>query len=245
MTLSITAYSVFCGDCLLISYQSHSEIPTKHIVADAGYSKTYHRTLSKGLQQLILKSERVSLFILTHTDNDHIGGVIPFLKENGTSEVDQFWMNYNPVDLIVDEQGPVSVRQGFRLRDLLSKRKKLNKTPILAGQIHQIDGMTLRILSPDIEQYEQFLVKWKAQEKLIQQRNQKVGSSVSDHQLPINRLIQRDFVPDKSWSNRSSIAFLLSVGDFTGMFTGDAHADVDLQQNTGQKFKQHVDIAFY
>lgn len=225
-TTTVTAFQALCGDCLLVSHQPQPDVATQHVIIDAGYTQTYHRTLSKAVQQIIDKVEHISLFVVTHTDNDHIGGGLPFIKEFSTAIVNKFWMNHAPVEFIIAEKGPIGVAQGITLRELLTTDHKLTNEPIIAGQTHQIGDFNLSVLSPDADQYDRFLSKWEAQEKALQKYKLPVSPGTTDYSLPIDLLIQRPFIPDNSWSNRSSISFLLSVGNFTGLFTGDAHADV-------------------
>lgn len=193
---------------------------------DAGFSQTYHRTLAEATRRIVINGECIDLFLLTHTDNDHIGGAIPFLKEFGSSVVNQFWMNYAPIDISAANGGPVGVVQGIGLRDQLISTDKLNSKPVLAGQRYQFGELYMSILSPDADQYERFLTKWEAKEKAVKKWEQAVSSGSNDHRFPVEQLVQRSFASDTSWSNRSSIAFLLAANKFNGLFTGDAHVDV-------------------
>jgi beta-lactamase superfamily II metal-dependent hydrolase len=224
--LTIIAFQALCGDCLLVSYKPEPDLTTQYMIVDAGFSQTYHRTLANFVRRFVSGGERIDLFVLTHTDNDHLGGAIPFLKEFGSSVVDQFWMNHAPIDFNVDNGGPVGVAQGIGLRDYLITNQKLHTAPVVAGQRHQFGELTVSILSPDAAQYERLLTKWEAHETAVKSRAQAVASTTNDHRVPIEQLIQRSFIPDASWSNRSSIAFLLTIGRFNGLFMGDAHADV-------------------
>lgn len=226
MTLTLTAFQALCGDCLLLSYQHQNDIDVQHFIIDAGYSQTYHRTLSGAVRRIIDKGQQIDLVVLTHTDSDHIGGVVPFINEFGTSVVNQFWMNHAPIEALAINEGPVGVKQGITLRDRLTTDQKLKAESVIAGQFYGFGDISLSILSPDADQYERFRVKWEAQEKASRQRAQPVASAKTDHRQPIETLTSQQFTSDSSWSNRSSIAFLLSAGNFTGLFTGDAHADV-------------------
>lgn len=242
MKTIVTSFQAFCGDCILVSFQQEYETQTRHIIIDAGYAQTYHRTLSKAVQKIVDNMERISLFVLTHIDNDHLGGVVPFIKEFSDGIVDAFWMNHSPSEIIVTSGGPIGVKQGITLRDLLATGQKLNSEPIIAGQIHKIDNVNLFILSPDFDQHNRFLEKWEAQEKTLQQQKKSISSGLKDHNLSIDLLVQNLFNPDTSWRNRSSIAFLLFVGEFTGLFTGDAHADVVINSLKEMGYSHHNPI---
>lgn len=226
MSLTITAFQTLCGDCLLASFQREPDAITQHIVIDAGYSQTYHRTLAGAVRRIANCGDPINLFVLTHTDSDHVGGAIPFLKEFGSSAANQFWMNYAPQEISAYNGGPVGVAQGISIRDQLISTGKINSTPVVVGQHHQFGELNLSVLSPDADQYERFLSKWETQERAVTARAQAVAPATSDRHLSVEQLAQQPFMPDTSWSNRSSIAFLLSVGTFCGLFMGDAHTDV-------------------
>lgn len=83
------------GDCILIT------LPREDIciLVDGGTKETYHNVLKNKLQSLKAKGKAIDLLIVTHIDDDHIGGVIELLKENGTNEepnvirIKEIWHN--------------------------------------------------------------------------------------------------------------------------------------------------------
>ncbi len=68
------------GDCILIT------IPREDIrmLIDGGTSETYTSCLRERLLQIKEKGKGLDLLVVTHIDNDHIGGIIELLKENGS-----------------------------------------------------------------------------------------------------------------------------------------------------------------
>lgn len=211
----------------MISYQRQADSVVRYVVVDAGYSQTYHRTLAGAIRQIGVQNSPIDLFVLTHTDSDHIGGILPFLNEFGTSMVTQFWMNYSPTDLPGSSSGAISITQAITVRDRITADIKLNSEPILAGQQYQIgDELTLQILSPDRAQYDLFVDKWKAWENDHDSHSNQISKTSSDHSESVETLVQRPFIPDSSWSNRSSIAFLLKAAGVDILLTGDAYPSV-------------------
>lgn len=82
------------GDSFLI------EIDGKHcILIDCGYKSTYESELKPILQRLHKEGYRLDLLAITHMDEDHIGGAIAFIEENGDSTkpeiiaIDNIWFN--------------------------------------------------------------------------------------------------------------------------------------------------------
>lgn len=82
------------GDCFLIELEDKQSI-----LIDCGYKSTYENELKPLLVKLREEGGRISLFVVTHMDEDHIGGAITFLEENGDREnpqiidIDNIWFN--------------------------------------------------------------------------------------------------------------------------------------------------------
>lgn len=82
------------GDCFLIELEDKQSI-----LIDCGYKSTYENELKSLLVKLREEGGRISLFVVTHMDEDHIGGAITFLEENGYREnaqiidIDNIWFN--------------------------------------------------------------------------------------------------------------------------------------------------------
>lgn len=91
--LSVTMFPAKNGDCFLISF---GEDEKKHILIDCGYAETYRKYLRKELISIAERGECISLFVITHADQDHILGAIPFLKENNERNIigiSEIWYN--------------------------------------------------------------------------------------------------------------------------------------------------------
>lgn len=82
------------GDCFLIEL-----LDKKCILIDSGYNSTYRDELKPLLVKLASNGYRISLFVVTHIDEDHIGGAITFISENGDCNnpkiipIDNIWFN--------------------------------------------------------------------------------------------------------------------------------------------------------
>ena len=82
------------GDCFLIEPDNG-----KCILIDCGYASTYRDELKSLLVRLNGKGCRVALMIITHIDDDHIGGAIPLIQDNGDAgnpqiiPIDNIWFN--------------------------------------------------------------------------------------------------------------------------------------------------------
>ncbi len=75
--LAIEALPAERGDCLLIEYGEDAADPHR-ILIDCGPKLTYPRL--KARIEAIPKGKRhFELFVVTHVDDDHIGGALEFL----------------------------------------------------------------------------------------------------------------------------------------------------------------------
>lgn len=83
------------GDCILVTLPD-ADI---RILIDGGVGDTYKNSLKDRLLQLKSENKVINLLIVTHIDNDHIGGIIELLKENGSNKesrivkIDDIWHN--------------------------------------------------------------------------------------------------------------------------------------------------------
>lgn len=82
------------GDCILIEFENKD-----CVLIDGGYRTTWKNKLKPLLIKLASKGCRIILFIVTHSDRDHIEGAISFLQENKFNKspdiipVDNVWYN--------------------------------------------------------------------------------------------------------------------------------------------------------
>ncbi|OMP68728.1 MBL fold metallo-hydrolase [Domibacillus epiphyticus] len=84
------------GDCILVSCEGET---TTNILIDLGVKDTYVDCVQKRLEEIQSRGEHLDLLVLTHVDDDHIGGALPFLKDNGSHalsnkiSVRDIWLN--------------------------------------------------------------------------------------------------------------------------------------------------------
>lgn len=94
--IDIKMFPASYGDSFLVT--CHGERKT-HILIDMGFKSTFNSTIKKELEKLGEVSEKISLLVFTHIDEDHILGGIQFLEENGKSDdpniirIDEVWYN--------------------------------------------------------------------------------------------------------------------------------------------------------
>lgn len=122
------------GDCFLI----HTENGV--ILIDSGFASTYRTELKPVLVELGKQGTRIIRFIITHIDEDHIGGAIAFLEENGNAmnpqiiPIDQIWHNSYRHLNAERVAGPICENARKLLLGLTSGDEEIIEKPISAKQ---------------------------------------------------------------------------------------------------------------
>jgi glyoxylase-like metal-dependent hydrolase (beta-lactamase superfamily II) len=102
--MKINFLKAFNGDCIHISLQNGDR--NKNILIDGGMPNTYVTLKSKKgkaesgalktlIESLNEKQEKIDLLILTHVDDDHIGGILRWFEkdQNALDMIGQVWFN--------------------------------------------------------------------------------------------------------------------------------------------------------
>ena len=114
-----------------------------NIIVDGGEINSpkfcYTDRLKKVLEGIFNRGESIDLWIVTHIDNDHIGGIYNFIDDNDFFELHQeslkeVWMNYvGKDDFIVQRTGIIGFNSGKKLRDVLLEKNICVKGGINTG----------------------------------------------------------------------------------------------------------------
>ncbi|WP_028524839.1 ComEC/Rec2 family competence protein [Runella limosa] len=231
MTVEIKLFQVLNGDCIWVKIYNSVSYPPFNLLIDAGFVSTYQRTLKTAFQAISAKEEVVDLFVVTHTHDDHISGIKPFLKEFGIEKVKQFWFNWSPTPTpMLGTSTEVGIQKAVYVRDYLLDHNKLPVKPIMAIESHEIaPNIKITILSPDRKQYDSFVENWNFEEAKREAVTKSIEISTKqgrDFHFSVEELANKPFQEDTSLENRSSIAFLLEFHDFKAIFTGDCAPSV-------------------
>jgi len=260
---SFSVLSVGHGDCILI--QGGFDGQHRNILIDGGPAKAYtyrNRSgeLKKALQKIKDEEQRIDLLILTHVDDDHIGGLLAGFKNGGLLEqlTDKVWFNsgklifehfdheYDDTNLLDFEQlrtgtaidNQTSIRQGVKFEEYISRRGIWQHDVILAGQVNELFGIKFTMLSPNEENLEKLLFKWQRE-----QPDSLTSSADTDYDKTFNELLENDkFKEDNSVHNGSSIAFVFEYKGKRLLFLGDAHSKVIVESLKNLNFSNTLKL---
>lgn len=240
MAIKIDVLQANHGDSILLSCTNQSE--TVNVLIDGGSPATFKygpRSREKGhlckkLEALKEKNQQIDLAILTHIDDDHIGGMLKAFECEGYLKgmVKRIWFNssnsiteyfnHSPIpenEVLLDDGSPLTgVGQGKALDELL-KELGCERPPILlAGQTLLVGPFTFKILSPTEDNLKELLCIWPTEETESLTSGRK-----NDHSERFETILKDDvFKEDKSTTNGSSIAFIVEVENRKMLFLGDA-----------------------
>ena len=242
MDLELRILQAEHGDSIVISVKFEGEY--KNILIDGGPAQTFEvqhipRPLKLSLNDIKSKTQKIDLLVLTHVDDDHIGGLLAGFNKYGylTELTQEVWFNsgkliFNHFDKPIDDSNFVllknnsgnntSIGQGIKLEDHLADNAIWSHPLIQAGDELKRFGCTFKILSPAIKNLENLLVKW---EKHPLSTN--TSAADKDYQESFEQLLTADkFKEDNSIQNGSSLAFIFENDDKSLLLLGDAHPSV-------------------
>lgn len=241
----IKVLKAFNGDSILVSYIHDGE--TKNILIDTGTPATYYSEdtgdgeLKEIIQNIKNRNQKIDLLIITHWDNDHIGGVLKWFEddlETAKLLIKKIWFNsgtlinkYFNDDRATEDSNIInsgsyspntSIRQGINFEKYILENNFSN-TEIIKSLVtipNLLEGSKFIILSPTNFNLEKLLCEWK------DSPYNPNTSAPTDYNKSFQELLLNKFKEDKRIHNGSSIAFILEVENKRLLFLGDAHPSV-------------------
>ena len=247
----------FNGDCILISFQYEGK--KKNILIDGGIPRTYLHHLKPELERLIQQGESIDLLIITHIDDDHIGGIKELYQDVELKKdfIKQVWFNsgdllsdyfkaesevIRAVEIIKNDQTTMSVGQGITLEKALKEEKGNWVQELICVSNEKINylNLSITVLSPNEEGLKKLHKHWETE----MDKKVKMSEEHDDFNVSISELIKRKFNEDRAVPNGSSMALLIERDNKSILLLGDAHPGViseSLQQlelaSEGNKLK--------
>lgn len=244
------------GDSILISFQDGEDVK-RNILIDGGMPQTYynsgqnsHGELYHTIEEIKRKVENIDLLVLTHIDEDHIGGILKWIDfdEEAHQLIKKVWFNsgktiakyFNEkenedlnVYLDIFRTTETSVRQGKFFEEYIEYHNIWDKEIIKIGKTANYKGLIIKILSPN----DLLLERLQKEYKKPKHKYYTEGSENDWSNHIVDFINQEEktnfkFEKDSSLTNGSSIAFLLTFNKKNFLFLGDSHPDVILTSLT-------------
>jgi beta-lactamase superfamily II metal-dependent hydrolase len=234
------------GDCLWIEY-GDAERP-RRILIDTGPASTYTGSLAKKLEDVVVAQGRCEfeLFVITHIDDDHIGGSLRFLDELNTETVPikEVWFN-GYFHLSNERPSELGAMQGEKLTELIRRGRwpwnaRFDRRAAMVPEqgpllTHDVGGMKITLLSPTLERLQALKPEW---EETVRAAGLVPGEAFEAEETvlgggflgsDVEAMSETRFKEDKTLPNGSSIAFLAEFEGTRVLFAADAHPSVLLQ----------------
>ncbi|HDR8341976.1 TPA: MBL fold metallo-hydrolase [Bacillus cereus] len=239
--LTLKVLPAFNGDCLLISFQEGDV--TRNILIDGGIRRTYPRHLRKEIEKIIHSGQSIDLLIVTHIDDDHIGGIIELFRDSKIDKtiIKKVWfnsfktisnyypeINIEPLEVSIDFDNKMGVRDGNTLEKALSALDCWEKQVIHFNKKfidYKLFNSKITVLSPLHEGIVALEKLWESKTTLEPKTKQdtKMARKENDYKKSIEDLLKNRFSEDKSISNRSSISILFEYQEKKLLLLGDSH----------------------
>jgi len=221
--LTIKVLPANCGDCIIISFDDGDGI--KNILIDGGSGTIYDDILKEEIIKIKRKKQKIDLLIVTHIDNDHIGGIIKFIEDDENNSCIKevwfnSWTNFNHKAVkLSHEKKEISAKEARTLENKLKDLNIWNNELIKQGVVRNYNKAKITVVSPDEEKLEK-LKDYIKDEFLI--------SESDDRKKSIEVLQNRKFKEDTSIPNGSSISFVFEYESKKILFLGDSFPSVVL-----------------
>ena len=143
MGMELINHNAGKGDCIQIRYTGESRT-CHNIIVDTGVLQ-FGPQLNLIWNSIMDAREMLDVIILTHVDDDHIGGLLYNLRIGNIPPVKEIWMNHGN---LMRESVELSVKQNDELYTHLVKAGILVK-PVIAGMEKVLDGAEFKIVWPN------------------------------------------------------------------------------------------------
>lgn len=220
-------------DAIIIRFEGDDDI-MHTIIVDGGELRSlkycYTDRLKKELESIFSEGDSIDLWVVSHIDNDHIGGLYHFINDKNFFEtycgqLKEVWMNYGgKEDYDVQRTGIIGYRDGKKLRDLLNEKHVSVKEGILAGHITTISNATITVIAPDESSMKRYLEWWNNKEfkDVVQTADGLIKGGEWDYDKKFKDFDLNQYDEDNEVKNNSSIAFVMSYNDHQLLFAADS-----------------------
>ena len=184
--------------------------------------------------QNIFDDEVVDLWIITHIDDDHIGGLFHFVNDtdfysHNADKLKNIWMNYGGMgDYKVHTTGEISYEHGRELRDLILSKGTVVLGDITTGVTLDIAGTRITVVGPSVSALNEYKTWWDKKEcsDLFSTSKGEIDGKENDYDISFADFDVSNYSEDKSVTNRSSIAVVLTYNEHRFLFSADSCSSI-------------------
>lgn len=216
------------GDCIFLDF-GHTKI-----LIDCGPKKIKTRKIVLSNLYELLASKKIDIAIVTHNDDDHIGG-FKYLLEKGIKIEKIIFNSLGDIPNIINSEiSQVSFKQDNELRKKLLEDKSIQlETLTRVDDSIEINEIKITAITPTLEALESLMKAYEADE-IKKGEKESVVTQISNHKKNETPLIEcitniqecNDiFINDISKPNKSSVSIIIEYKGFCGLFLADAHAE--------------------
>jgi beta-lactamase superfamily II metal-dependent hydrolase len=236
--MKIHLYQAGCGDAFRIEFIG-TDGKTRNIIVDSGYAKTYRDIISKDIMSI----DEIDLWIISHLHEDHIAGVIEYLKPikaGATSDKVKRWLyNFprpagNRAVKVSTPSTAMSISQSDKLQTYLQSVDHPSTDITTESPLITIDNLTIKVLSPRPQDLLSLRKKYALPGTLLERHESEVISrptkaSANDYSTKLCEFQIYESEFDTSLENASSISFIAETNGKRSLWLADAHADIIIQ----------------
>jgi beta-lactamase superfamily II metal-dependent hydrolase len=245
--MKIKFLKAFNGDAILITFKEKGN--ERNILIDGGMPATYvqkgkngkpeYGELKTTIDEIRLRNEKIDLLVLTHVDDDHIGGVLKWFEKDKEAHkiIGQVWFNsgrliseyFNEQEIaenlleIPDESTLTSIGQGVKFEDYIEEKGIWDRSIVVALEYFEYLDIKFKILSPSHDKLKLLLGKWEKEKP----ESLDTSPDKNDYELTLTEHIEKDkFKEDPAVHNGSAIAFIMTYEKKNFVFLADAYPTV-------------------
>lgn len=215
--IEVYAYNAGKGDCIRLRFAE-----THNIFIDTGVTR-FASTFRHICNQITQSGETLDVLVLTHVDDDHIGGVLSCLRRSSyRCPFSEVWMNHSGNKSASGDR-TLSVQQNDEVYARL-RAQGIRVVATHTGNHREIAGATIEVFCPDATTNKSAGYHRYKEVQLARHSDYHLClSELADMPLPAH---------DTSQNNKQSIVFSFAFENHRLLFTGDAWAE-DVAKATG------------